>query len=209
MPKENDAAGSEDDEPPKKKSRKSKVEPMSLDVGTPGRPPPRRDTPKLANPRYRIYAYGCSPSVYKVVTSKEIFASLLSSPTWLAEHPRQDEAFLEAVKQQKPFWSRGTGFYGWLNDVKTLHHSSSTKREGVEVDEERITMEKSKALVPPSKQRQKETIDPESDVSMSFMDAVEEQELESSSEVRSRASPPPKPRRDGSKHSKKGKEPEV
>ena len=40
----------------------------------------------------------------------------------------------------------------------------------------------------------------------SFKDAVEEQELESSSEVRSRVSPPPKPRRDGSKRPKKGKD---
>ena len=58
-------------------------------------------------------------------------------------------------------------------------------------------MEMSEEPVPPSKQ--KETIEPESDVSMeSFKDAVEE-----SSEARSSL------RRDGRKRSKKGKEPEV
>ena len=63
-------------------------------------------------------------------------------------------------------------------------------------------MEMSEEPVPTSKQ--KETIEPESDVSMgSFKDAVEGQELEESSEARSSL------RRDGRKRSKKGKEPEV
>jgi len=192
--KKNDAAGSEDVERPKKKSKKSKVESMPLDVGIPGRAPPPRGSPKLANPRYRIYAYGCSESVYKVVTNKDVFASLLSSSTWLAEHPRQDDAFLEAVKQQKPFWSRGTEFYGWLKDVKTLHLSSFTEREGVEVDKERIAMEKSEAPAPSSSEYR------------GFKDTVEEQGLEESSEARSTA---PKLHRDGRQRPKKGKEPEV
>ena len=207
VPKKKHAAGSGDVKLPTKKSRKPKVEPMLLDVGKPGRAPIPRGSPKLANPRYRIYAYGCSPSVYKVVTDKDVFASLLSSFTWLEEHPRQDDAFLEAVKQQKPFWSRGTEFYGWLKDVKTLHDSSFSEKEGVEVDEERSVMEESKAPVP-SSSKQKETIEP--DVSMgSFDDAIEEQELEELSEAGSSVSPALKPLRSGSNLSNKGKGPGV
>ena len=129
-------------------------------------------------------------------------ASLLSSFAWLAEHPRRDDAFLEAVKQQKPFWSRGTEFYGWLRDVKTLRDSSFSE-EGVE---ERNAMEESKAPVPSSKQ--KETIEP--DVSMgSFDNAVEEQELEELSEAGPSVSPDLKLLRSGRNLSNKGMEPEV
>ena len=120
------AAGSGDvDMPPMKKS---KVKSASLDVGKPGR--------FLTAPRSQkiVLPYGCSSSIYKVVTSEEVFASLLSSFTLLVGHPRQDDEFWEAVKQQKPFWSSGTEFYGWLEDVKTLHDPSFTEQEGVDVD---------------------------------------------------------------------------
>ena len=45
-----------------------------------------REPQELVNPRYSIFAYGCSPS-YKVVTNEALFASLLVSHTLLAEHP--------------------------------------------------------------------------------------------------------------------------
>jgi hypothetical protein len=128
----NATGGKEVDMPPLKKFKAAPRLEVRLEVGIPKTvhstclpPPPRR------NPRYRIYAYGCSPLVYKVVTNKHVFASLLSSCTLLAEHPRQTNSCLKAVKELKPFWSHGAEFYGWLKDVKTLNGTSFTQ---VQVD---------------------------------------------------------------------------
>jgi len=93
------------------------------------------------NPRYSIFAYGCSPSLYKVVTSEGLFASLLVSRTLLAEHPRQTESCLEAVKEQKPFWSHGAESYGWLKDVGALHNmvfpeEAEMGMDGMDIDSE-------------------------------------------------------------------------
>ena len=109
---------------------------VPLEVAKPKIVHPKRNPKKLEkprNPHYRIFAYGCSPSVYKVVTNEDVFASLLSSRDLLAEHPRQTDVFLKAVKQQKPFWSRGTESYGWLDNVKALHSTSVTEQARVEV----------------------------------------------------------------------------
>lgn len=66
------------------------------------------------HPRYILKATGCSSTVYNVigVDEKDTYARLLASRDLLDEHPRQDE-FLDAIRQQKPFWNRGEPFYDW------------------------------------------------------------------------------------------------
>jgi len=103
----------------KQPSKKPKIGPGSFCVGGSDlRRSPRSEEPE--HPQYSYYAYGCSPSIYKAVASEDVFASLLSSRTWLDEHPRQSSPFLQDVKKQKPFWSRGPEFYGWLGDAAAL-----------------------------------------------------------------------------------------
>ncbi|EGO24869.1 hypothetical protein SERLADRAFT_415804 [Serpula lacrymans var. lacrymans S7.9] len=68
------------------------------------------------HPRYNIFAYGCSSTVYRAIdgTDKNVLAKLLRIHDLLAEHPRQDSRSLEAVRRMKPFWSAGEPSYHWL-----------------------------------------------------------------------------------------------
>ena len=74
--------------------------------------------PKIVHPRYSIYAYGCSPSVYAVVSEsdKPIYHRILRGSDLLAEHPRQQPVPLAFVRAQKPFWSAGAASYHWADD---------------------------------------------------------------------------------------------
>ena len=72
----------------------------------------------LDHPRYDIYAYGCSPTVYGVVKSKHTFARLLGSRGFLAEYPRQDAECMASICQMKPMWTTGPECYSWVqNDL--------------------------------------------------------------------------------------------
>ena len=72
--------------------------------------------------RYNIFAYGCSPTVYRGidVAHKASYALLLSSRDFLGEHPRKDADTLKAVRRMKPFWNGGD-CYHWVEHNETLH----------------------------------------------------------------------------------------
>jgi len=68
--------------------------------------------PKHTHPRYSIFAYGCSATVYGVIsqTDKSTYQFILGNRD---EHPRQDDESLHAVREMKPFWSAGPECYRW------------------------------------------------------------------------------------------------
>jgi hypothetical protein len=73
---------------------------------------------KDKHPRYNIFVYGCSGTIFKGITpaDKASYALLLGSRDILAEHPRQDKASLAAVRQQKPFFSGGDNSFHWVDE---------------------------------------------------------------------------------------------
>ncbi|KAH8109136.1 hypothetical protein DFH11DRAFT_1492957, partial [Phellopilus nigrolimitatus] len=77
------------------------------------RTPTRKNIAKVVHPRYAIFVNGCSPSVYGVVDSKDVYAALLSSRHILQEHPRQTKDALSAVRRLKPFWIKGPECFDW------------------------------------------------------------------------------------------------
>ncbi|TFK93135.1 hypothetical protein K466DRAFT_538427 [Polyporus arcularius HHB13444] len=66
------------------------------------------------HPRYSMYVYGCSPSVYKVIGKQErgIYKRIIRSGDLLGEHPRQDAQSLAALRNQKPFFDHAS--LNWL-----------------------------------------------------------------------------------------------
>jgi len=70
------------------------------------------------HPRYNIFVYGCSGTIFKGITpaDKASYALLLGSRDFLAEHPRQDKESLAAVRQQKPFFSGGDNSFHWVDE---------------------------------------------------------------------------------------------
>ncbi|KAF9507409.1 hypothetical protein BS47DRAFT_1351722 [Hydnum rufescens UP504] len=106
--------------PPQKKAKAKKT---SSFLPSPGRlfisPKPELIAhPKDVHPRYSIVAYGCSNTVYNVISAldKPVFNFLLANRDILAEHPRPDEESLRAVRRMKPFWSAGSECYAWVNE---------------------------------------------------------------------------------------------
>jgi hypothetical protein len=81
--------------------------------------PTRIHHPRDTHPRYSIFAYGCSDTVYKVIspTERSTYQLLLGSRDLLGEHPRQDPESLQAVRRMKPFWSLGPDCYDWIEDT--------------------------------------------------------------------------------------------
>jgi hypothetical protein len=77
--------------------------------------PTRVAHPKHTHPRYSIFAYGCSATVYSVIgqTDKSTYQFILGNRDVLDEHPRQDNGSLHAVREMKPFWSAGPECYRW------------------------------------------------------------------------------------------------
>jgi hypothetical protein len=75
--------------------------------------------PRDRHPRYSIFAYGCSDTVYKGITQTQrgTYKLLLASGHFLGEHPRPDSESLRAVRMMKPFWSAGD-CYHWIEDKK-------------------------------------------------------------------------------------------
>jgi hypothetical protein len=91
--------------------------------------------PKETHARYNIFAYGCSPTIYRGIdeVDKSKYALLLSSRDFLGEHPRNNEQSLMAVRMMKPFWSGGKACYHWVDD-KNLNGPISYPREGLSVE---------------------------------------------------------------------------
>ncbi|KAF9518250.1 hypothetical protein BS47DRAFT_1482756 [Hydnum rufescens UP504] len=72
--------------------------------------------PKDVHPRYSIVAYGCSNTVYNVISDldRPVLHFLLANRDILAEHPRLDVESLQAVRKMKPFWTAGSESYAWV-----------------------------------------------------------------------------------------------
>jgi hypothetical protein len=74
--------------------------------------------PRDVHPRYSIFAYGCSNTVYSVVSvyDRYIYKSLLKNCDILDEHPRNDIDSLRAARTMKPLWSAGLDCYHWIEE---------------------------------------------------------------------------------------------
>jgi hypothetical protein len=72
---------------------------------------------RTGHPRYSIFAYGCSPTVYRGISEEQRagFGILLRSRDFLGEHARKDNASIASVREMKPFWSRGESCYNWID----------------------------------------------------------------------------------------------
>jgi hypothetical protein len=102
-----------------------------------------------SHPRYSIFAYGCSPTVYRGIGEEQRagFALLLRSRDFLGEHARGDAASIAALRRMKPFWSRGQNCYHWI-DCPQLQggpvEAEESEYEGVFMlkaeDEERVSI---------------------------------------------------------------------
>ncbi|EIN09074.1 hypothetical protein PUNSTDRAFT_134247 [Punctularia strigosozonata HHB-11173 SS5] len=79
--------------------------------------PPSRGHKNVVHPRYSLYIYGCSPSVYKVIAEAErpLYKRLIRSGDLLGEHPRQHRTALDLVRNQKPFFR---AFWHWVLSQK-------------------------------------------------------------------------------------------
>lgn len=87
--------------------------PPSLNVAVPRT---GMETRSKHHPRYTIIIRGRSSKVYKVIGKDETatYARLLESRSLLAEHPRQDPDFVDAILRLKPMWWYGKS-YDWSN----------------------------------------------------------------------------------------------
>ncbi|KAH7911650.1 hypothetical protein BJ138DRAFT_1100885 [Hygrophoropsis aurantiaca] len=70
------------------------------------------------HPRYSIAVFGCSDSVYSVVSAadRSLYSFLLEDRGFLDDHPYQDEENLSMLQKMKPFWVAGPDCYGWINE---------------------------------------------------------------------------------------------
>jgi len=75
--------------------------------------------PRDTHPRYSIFAYGCSETVYSVISQSDssTYKFLLGHRDVLDEHPRKTDQSLCAVREMKPFWSAGLECYRWVQDT--------------------------------------------------------------------------------------------
>ncbi|OCH85448.1 hypothetical protein OBBRIDRAFT_891177 [Obba rivulosa] len=94
------------------------VTPSKTIIGQLGK---RRKVPG-AHPRYNIYAYGCSNSIYKVISQedRDIFHYLLANHDIFEEHPRGD--FIgEVMRQQAIVYSNADCFH-WITFKDVLEN---------------------------------------------------------------------------------------
>ncbi|KZP24260.1 hypothetical protein FIBSPDRAFT_1012129 [Athelia psychrophila] len=101
---------------------------LAESIATPAAVPPTPSKLDIAaqghatdvHPRYSIFAYGCSDTVYGVIAPDERarYQNILASRDFLHEHPRQTHRSLDAVKRLKPFFSIGLSSYHWIQDAK-------------------------------------------------------------------------------------------
>ncbi|KAF8573296.1 hypothetical protein K439DRAFT_1375811, partial [Ramaria rubella] len=92
----------------------------------------RENYPRSNHPRYSIFAYGCSSTVYKIVevSQKGDYAFLLASGDFPTEHPRTSSESLQAVRRMKPFWSAGSCCYHWIeNDFLNQSENNENTEE--------------------------------------------------------------------------------
>jgi hypothetical protein len=87
------------------------------------------------HPRYSIYAYGCSKTVYLLIEDTGLYARLLESLSPEAELSKRQPRSVRALNNMKQTWAVGEECYGFV-DEPTLHESrleSKEQKEGVEV----------------------------------------------------------------------------
>jgi hypothetical protein len=125
---------------------------------------------KDCHPRYSIFAYGCSSTVYNGITQAQraMYKFLLASGDFLGEHPRPDLESLRAVRRMKPFWSAGEPCYHWIQDEKlqsmTIENFADeggvltgsqmmSDREGSSEDENPFIVRQAARMAPGSKSR--------------------------------------------------------
>ncbi|KAF8869574.1 hypothetical protein CPB84DRAFT_1818578 [Gymnopilus junonius] len=97
---------------------------------------PQTPPPKARHTRYSVFAYGCSPTVYKGITNdhaRNMYAHLLSIRNFLGEHPRKDAKSVKAVRRMKPFWTGGEDSYHWVEHDDVLHNPIPVVKPGLEV----------------------------------------------------------------------------
>jgi hypothetical protein len=90
------------------------------------------------HPRYNIFAYGCSPTVYRGIDAeqKSMYTLLLCSRDFLGEHPRQNPESLSAIRSFKPFWSGGMDCLDWVEHDMRLHGPVPLENERVDVGDD-------------------------------------------------------------------------
>lgn len=73
--------------------------------------------PRDVHPHYSIFAYGCSETVYGVVSKSDrsVYKFLLGHRDVLNEHPRRDDEMIQAMRTMKPFWSAREAGFGWID----------------------------------------------------------------------------------------------
>lgn len=91
------------------------------------------DEESFPHPCYRLTAYGCSPSVYKVINDANhaAYTTLRRPQTLASEHIRQDERNVAIVQGFKGEWERGSACYSWI-DIPTLNTALDEPHEEVE-----------------------------------------------------------------------------
>jgi hypothetical protein len=116
----------------KKSDNRPRTPPPPIERGPDHATPSKIETPqygrrhhskKEGHARYNVFAYGCSPTVYRGIDAahKASYALLLSSRDFLGEHPRTDVETLKAVRRMKPFWNGGDDCYHWVEHNDILH----------------------------------------------------------------------------------------
>lgn len=115
---------------PKETARKPTAGEIPTSLATPSKVtiPEQPDIihhPRDVHPRYSIYAYGCSNTVYNVISHSDraTYKFLLANCDMLDEHPRKDVLSLSAVRRMKPFWSAGIDCYEWIDAPGLQQHS--------------------------------------------------------------------------------------
>ncbi|THH04277.1 hypothetical protein EW146_g10218 [Bondarzewia mesenterica] len=91
---------------------------------------------KLVHPRYNIYAYGCSGTVYKgiMLEDKDKYAFLLASHDLLSEHPRTSDRAIAAVRRLKPFWTVGKECH-WIQNTSLGNSVDEEEAEGIVISQ--------------------------------------------------------------------------
>ena len=74
------------------------------------------------HPRYNIFAYGCSNTVYKAIDHDK-YAFLLASHDILEKHTHQDIECLDAVRRMDLFWATGKACFDWLEGCELLNEA--------------------------------------------------------------------------------------
>lgn len=87
-------------------------------INIPSGPQRKTRAHEIAHARYNLFVYGCTDTVYRVISSSEngSYAKFLQTQDFLAEHPRQDLDSLVHVRRLKPFWSLDDPCYHWMED---------------------------------------------------------------------------------------------